>query len=76
MSVVKLAVLFGGVPAAILVGVTVLMYLPSLFSRRRRAERGQTTVPAKRDPVAREANRPSTAAKSVHSEESDVAVAH
>lgn len=76
MSVVKFAVLFGGVPAAILIGITVLMYLPSLFSRRRRAERGQTTIPAKRDPIARQAHRPSTAPKSAHSEESDVAVAH
>jgi len=77
MSVLKLAVLFAGVPAAILVGVTVLVYLPSLFSRRRRAEQG-TTVPAKRDPVARQAVRggANAAESSAHADESGAVAAH
>ena len=61
MSIVKVAVIFGGIPLAILLVVTALVYLPSLVSRKRRDERAQTTIPAKRIPAAQQGERTSTA---------------
>lgn len=57
------ALVFGGIPLAILVGVTALVYLPSLISRKGRE---QSAIPAKRIPAEQRGERTSTAEASAH----------
>jgi hypothetical protein len=66
MSIVMVAVVFGGIPLAILVGVTALVYLPSLISRKGRDARSQSAIPAKRIPSEQQGERTSTAEASAH----------